>query len=194
MMMNVFVVFTNRLLFFFRFFLSLLIAAKIIDQTLNKLPVVHKTAYAKVMNRVRQEFHAYESNRRLKLVDETLAKSTLNSKIVSTLKISSVDTPSLKVLRSKQARSIRLKSLKEFLSEHCTNELIGTHPVLRSLYAALYLQSLPEAKGGAGRRAVEWKVDTVVFIEAGGGSWMEDSIELLKSVSHSTDYSSEIPG
>lgn len=167
---------------FFPPILIFFLAAQVIDQTLNRLPIVHKTAYAKVMNRVRQEFHAYESHRRLKLVDETLAKSILNSKIVSTLKVSSESTSSLKVLRSKQARQTRLKFLKDFLSEHCSSELIGTHPFLRSLYAVLYLQSLSENKGGAGRRRVEWKVDTVVFIEAGGGSWMEDSVELIKSV------------
>lgn len=61
--------------------------------------------------------------------------------------------------------------------------MIGVHPFFTSLYVALHLLGRPAKDGGAGKRRLDWDVDTMVFSEAGAGSFLGDSIELLKGVS-----------
>lgn len=86
-------------------------------------------------------------------------------------------------MRSRAARRLRSQLLKTFILTHCDKSMPGTHPFFKGLYGALRVQSLPERFGGAGPKRVEWEVDVAVFSEAGGGSWMQDSIEALKAVS-----------
>lgn len=86
-------------------------------------------------------------------------------------------------MRSAKAKKERAALVAAFIQAHCMKGLPGTQPFFRSLYTLLRLQGLKASKGGAGKRRAEWEIDTAVFSEAGGGTWMQDSIDVLKSVS-----------
>lgn len=89
-------------------------------------------------------------------------------------------------MRSSKARKARHQAFKAFIDSNCVKQIPGCHPFFRSLFAALWLQSIEPARGGAGARRVEWEVDVAVFTEAGGGeSWTREAVEALKGVSPS---------
>lgn len=98
------------------------------------------------------------------------------------MKALKVSEGGINTMRSSLARKNRKELLKGFIKNYGERGLVGTQPFLKSLCAVLWLQGLPVGKGGAGKRRVEWEVDVAVFSEAGGGSWMIDSIEILKAV------------
>ncbi|KAL8292287.1 hypothetical protein RQP46_001753 [Phenoliferia psychrophenolica] len=154
-------------------------AAQAVDSVLNRLPAGSRTAYARTMASVRSQFHRDEEIRRRSEVERALALARPGKAIMERLQISEGGTVAM---RSPKARKERADRLAGFIKAHCLKGLPGTLPFFRSLYAVLYLQQLKASKGGAGKRRVEWEVDVTVFSEAGGGTWMQDSIDCLKSV------------
>jgi hypothetical protein len=154
--------------------------AQSVDAILNRLPAHSRTQYARTMAGVRSQFHRDEEIRRRQEVEATLAANEPGRTIMNVLRVSEGGTIAM---RSSTAKQERAKLLRAFIQNHCVKAMPGTHPFFRSLYALLYLQALKAEKGGAGKRRVEWEVDMAVFSEASGGSWMADSIELLKGVS-----------
>lgn len=150
-----------------------------VDAILKRLPASSRSAYAKTMASVRNQYHVDESIRRRQLVEATLAQHRSGSAIHDALKITEGGTIAM---RSKGARKERRAQLVEFLKNHCVKGLPGTVPFIQGLYAVLYLQGLGLKKGGAGKRRVEWEVQVEVFTESGGDAWTEDAVKILKSV------------
>lgn len=150
------------------------------DTTLQRLPAASRTAFARTLAAVRSQFHRDEEIRRRAEVEALLSACEPGQKVREALRISEGGTTAM---RSRRARNERREGLAAFVRGHCLKGLPGTQPFFRSLYAVLYLQGLSAAKGGAGKRRVEWEVDVAVITEAGGGSWMKDSVETLKGVS-----------
>lgn len=135
-----------------------------------------------MMASVRSNFHRDEEIRRRTAVEAMLASTSPGQAVKTALQISPEST-SVAAMRAAKARQIRREGLRVFIESNCVKAMPGTHPFFRSLYAALYLQGLQSAKGGAGGRCVEWEVDVAVFSEAGGGeSWGTEAIETLKGV------------
>lgn len=132
------------------------------------------------MAAIRSAFHRDEEIRRRTLVETTLAAFAPAQHVKSALRVSVGGTTAM---RSALARRTRARLLQAFILAHCDKSMPGTHPFFKSLYGALKLQSMKQGQGGAGGRVVEWEVDVAVFSEASGGSWMQDSIEVLKAVS-----------
>lgn len=174
-------------------------AAQSIDTILNRLPPSSRTIYARTMASVRSQWHREEELKRRELVERTLEGVEPGAKVKAVLGVKEGGTIAM---RSKRAKQARAEGLKAVLEEHCQQAMPGVHPFFRSLHYNLVLQvsslvsgalfeadhrlsaqSLKANKGGAGKRRVEWEVDMAVFSEASGGSWMVDSIELLKGVS-----------
>ncbi|KAK4054621.1 hypothetical protein OIO90_003433 [Microbotryomycetes sp. JL221] len=155
-------------------------AAQTIDATLSRLPPSHRTPFAKVMASVRAQFHREEEDRRRRLVNDTLTSLNPGQVVRDVLRVQ--DGVSTRAMRSPIARQLRSNRLKSFIDEHCIKAMPGTHPFFKSLYCALWLQARAQDKGGAGSKRVAWDVDVAVFCEASAGSWMKDSIELLKGV------------
>lgn len=89
---------------------------------------------------------------------------------------------SVAALRSPRARQERKDRLGHFLAAHCVRDMAGVHPFFTSLYVVLHLLGLPSKAGGAGKRRIDWEIDTVVFSGTGPGAFLDDSIELLKGV------------
>jgi hypothetical protein len=81
-----------------------------------------------------------------------------------------------------RARLERKHRLTRFINAHAIHNLPGPHPFLRSLYAALHIQSLALNRGGAGRKLVTWDVQDEVWTEAGGNDFMTDGVQLIKGV------------
>lgn len=161
--------------------------------TLAKLPPSFRTAYARTMAAVRSQFHRDEEIRRRTAVESTLASTFPGQAVKLGLQISPEST-SVAAMRAAKARQLRREGLRVFIETHCVAKMPGTHPFFRSLYAALYLQGLESAKGGAGARCVEWEVDVAVFSEAGGGeSWGKEAIEALKAVRFCLPSSRRLP-
>lgn len=154
--------------------------AQAVDSVLNRLPAGSRTAYARTMASVRSQFHLDSEIRRRASVESALAAARPGQLIMDTLRISEGGTVAM---RSPRARKERAERLRGFIRAHCLKGLPGTLPFFKSLYAVLFLQGRKAERGGAGKRRVEWEVDVAVFSEAGGGTWMVDSIECLKSVS-----------
>lgn len=158
-------------------------AAQAVEGTLSRLPPDYRTAYARTMASVRSQYHRDEEIRRRAEAEAVLTTSIPGKVVMDILRISEGGATAM---RSTKARQERRARLAEFIKAHCLKGLPGVFPFFRSLYAVLLLQSMQPAKGGAGRRRVEWEVDIAVFTEAGGPSWLKDSVEILKSVSTET--------
>ncbi|KAM0789438.1 hypothetical protein ACM66B_000261 [Microbotryomycetes sp. NB124-2] len=154
-------------------------AAQTIDATLSKLPQHYRTPYAKTMAAVRAQFHVHEQVTKKTAVLETLAATDSGQVVKDVLRVTEGGS---QTMRSSVAKTIRRNRLKAFVDEHCIKAMPGTHPFFKSLYCAILLQATASDVGGAGARRVEWQVDLAVFAEASAGSWMKDSIELLKGV------------
>ncbi|GAA5845623.1 hypothetical protein JCM11251_007771 [Rhodosporidiobolus azoricus] len=166
-------------------------AARQVDSILSKLPSSFRTPYAREMARVRAEFHRDEERRRRAVVEKVLEETVPAGTIKRALQISPEAT-STPAMRSSAAKQLRREGLKAFLAAHCVPGLIGSHPFMRSLYAALYLQGLETSKGGAGGRCVEWEVDVAVFAEGGTGEgWARDAVEVVKGVLGMSDRPTE---
>lgn len=131
------------------------------------------------MASVRSQFHREEELRRRRAVEDALAATKPGQIVMDVLRVSEGGAAAM---RSSIARRLRSTRLKAFIDEHYVKAMPGTHPFFHSLCAAMVLQSLPAEQGGAGKRRIEWEVDVAVFCEAIGGSWLQDSIELLKGV------------
>jgi len=136
------------------------------------------------MATVRSQFHKDAASSRRAEVDKLLL-DTLPSSIV--IKAVGNDS-SLSAMRSPRARQERLDRLKKFINAHCVRNMVGAHPFFNSLCAVLHLMSLPARKSGSGKRRVEWEIDLAVFCEAGGESFLVDSIQFLKGVLGFEDY------
>ncbi|KAK4054256.1 hypothetical protein OIV83_001282 [Microbotryomycetes sp. JL201] len=154
-------------------------AAQTIDATLSKLPQHHRTPFAKTMAVVRAQYHANEQATKKAAVLELLASTEPGQVVKDVLNVNDGGT---RAMRSPVAKTLRRNRLKAFVDEHCIKAMPGTHPFFKSLYCALLLQATPDSAGGAEARRVEWQIDLAVFAEASVGSWMKDSIELLKGV------------
>ncbi|GAA6032306.1 hypothetical protein JCM8097_008110 [Rhodosporidiobolus ruineniae] len=157
-------------------------AAREVDTTLNKLPASFRTAYARTMASVRAQFHREDEVRRRAAVEALLEQTVEGGTVKRGLEISPEST-SVAALRSSRAKKLRRAGLKSFIDPNCVQEMPGTHPFFRSLFAALWLQGLEVGKGGAGGKCVEWEVDVAVFTEGGGGEgWAKEAVEALKGV------------
>lgn len=132
------------------------------------------------MAAMRSQFHRDEEIRRREQVEAALVANEPGRRIMDAL---GVREGGKIAMRSSRAKQERAKLVKTFIQNHCVKAMPGTHPFFRSLYAMLFLQALGAGKGGAGKRRVEWEIDMAVFSEASGGTWLADSIELLKGVS-----------
>lgn len=135
---------------------------------------------------IRSEYHRDKEIERRVHVETTLASILPGSKIKQALGVSLEDGlgGGLAAMRSSKARKARREAFKAFLDTNCVKAVPGCHPFFRSLYAALWLQSIEPGRGGAGARRVEWEVDVAVFTEAGGGvAWTREAIEAMKGVS-----------
>lgn len=132
------------------------------------------------MASVRSSYHRDEEIRRRSAVERALSLATPGRAIMDRLQVSEGGTAAM---RSPTASKERKARLGAFVRAHCLKGLPGTLPFFRALFAVLCLQQLAVGKGGAGKRRVEWEVDVSVFSEAGGGTWMDDSVECLKAVS-----------
>ncbi|KAM0748916.1 hypothetical protein T439DRAFT_335541 [Meredithblackwellia eburnea MCA 4105] len=138
-------------------------------------------AYARTMASVRTQFHRDQEILRRKQVEASLSSPSNRpgQAVMDRLRISEGGTTAM---RSPLARKARVEGLRTFIKAHCMKGLPGAIPFFKSLYAVLYLQSLVAAKGGAGKRRVEWEVDVNVFTEAAGGTWLDDAVHCLKAV------------
>ncbi|GAA6018783.1 hypothetical protein JCM11491_003446 [Sporobolomyces phaffii] len=160
-------------------------AARKVGEILAKLAPPSVAVYSRTMAGVRSEYHRDKEIERRLHVETTLAAILPGSTIKQALGVPLEDGlgGGLSAMRSSKARKARSSAFKEFLSTNCVKQVPGCHPFFRSLFAALWLQSIEPARGGAGARRVEWEVDVNVFTEAGGGaSWTREAVEALKGV------------
>ncbi|GAA5876448.1 hypothetical protein JCM16303_003537 [Sporobolomyces ruberrimus] len=160
-------------------------AARKVGEILAKLPPASVAIYSRTMAGIRSEYHRDKEIERRVHVETTLASILPGSKIKQALGVSLEDGlgGGLAAMRSSKARKARREAFKAFLDTNCVKAVPGCHPFFRSLYAALWLQSIEPGRGGAGARRVEWEVDVAVFTEAGGGvAWTREAVEALKGV------------
>lgn len=132
-----------------------------IETILKESSTTAQSCYNKILSTVRQQYHEDVSRERR----ENLRRIVLEA------------APDLDM--SKDDRKARVKS---FLEAYASKEVIGTHTFLKALFTVLYLQTLKDAKGGAGGKCIEWSLQEEVFMEAGTGQWTKESVTLLKTV------------
>lgn len=159
--------------------------ARKVGEILAKLPPSSVAIYSRTMANVRSEYHRDKEIERRLHVETTLASILPGSTIKHSLGVSLEDGlgGGVAAMRSKKARHARHAAFKAFVDANCVKQIPGCHPFFRSLFGALWLQSIDPGKGGAGSRRVEWEVDVAVFTEAGGGeSWAREAVEALKGV------------
>ncbi|GAA5898247.1 uncharacterized protein JCM6883_000968 [Sporobolomyces salmoneus] len=180
-------------------------SARKVGEILAKLPPSSVAIYSRTMATVRSEYHRdKEIERRIK-VETILATILPGSSIKQALGVSLEDGMGggVAAMRSSKARRARYEAFKAFVDSNCVKQIPGCHPFFRSLFGALWLQSIEPGRGGAGNRRVEWEIDVAVFTEAGGGdSWTRDAVEALKGIlgmdervkepSHTDTYRSSI--
>ncbi|GAA5969137.1 hypothetical protein JCM3765_002189 [Sporobolomyces pararoseus] len=160
-------------------------AARKVGDILAKLPPSSVSIYSRTMATVRSEYHRDKEIERRLHVETTLASTPPGSTIKQILGVCLEDGlgGGVAAMRSSKARQARHQTFKAFVDSFCVKQIPGTHPFFRSLFAALWLQSIEPGRGGAGARRVEWEVDLAVFTEAGGGdSWTREAVEALKGI------------
>ena len=164
-----------------RFYEASVEAAAEIDRILRDSAASHtaQTCYNRILSSIRAEYHDDVAKQKRKILDTALCDASPN--------------PFLTAAERKLA-------LKQFLADHVSREMIGTHPFAKALYTLLRLQSLKSSKGGAGGCCLQWTFEdevrikpiagssglnrdlSQVFMEAGPAQWTRDSVKLLKSV------------
>lgn len=164
-----------------RFYEASVEAAAEIDRILRDSAASHtaQTCYNRILSSIRAEYHDHVAKQKRKTLDTALRDASPNPFL----------TPAERKL-----------ALKQFLAEHVSREMIGTHPFAKGLYTLLRLQSLKSSKGGAGGSCLQWTIEDgvrvqpiarcieltgsrlQVFMEAGPAQWTRDSVRLLKSV------------